>query len=116
MTSNLIGIIFARSLHYQFYSWYAQQIPFLAWRTKQPVAIKYVYLTPSRCMLIADLHDRLALLAVIEYAWNVYPATNISSSVLLGANIILLRGIFFGYPEGMDSSQVQSDAEKVKAE
>ena len=39
-TSNLIGIIFARSLHYQFYSWYATQIPFLAWRTRYPLAIK----------------------------------------------------------------------------
>lgn len=39
-TSNLIGILFARSLHYQFYSWYAQQLPFLAWRTKYPVPIK----------------------------------------------------------------------------
>jgi alpha-1,3-mannosyltransferase len=39
-TSNLIGIVFARSLHYQFFSWYAQQIPFLAWRTKYPVIIK----------------------------------------------------------------------------
>lgn len=40
MTSNLIGIVFARSLHYQFYSWYAQQIPFLAWRTPFPMPIK----------------------------------------------------------------------------
>lgn len=39
-TSNLIGIIFARSLHYQFYSWYAQQLPFLAWRTRYPVLVK----------------------------------------------------------------------------
>ncbi|THH29639.1 hypothetical protein EUX98_g4553 [Antrodiella citrinella] len=84
MTSNLIGIIFARSLHYQFYSWYAQQLPFLAWRTKYPVVVK------------------LAILAGIEYAWNVYPSTDISSSILLGGNVLLLLGIFFGYPEATE--------------
>ena len=39
-TCNLIGIVCARSLHYQFYSWYAQQAPFLAWRTRYPLPIK----------------------------------------------------------------------------
>jgi hypothetical protein len=41
-TSNLIGILFARSLHYQFYAWYAQQLPFLVWRTPYPLVLKYV--------------------------------------------------------------------------
>ncbi|KAH7103723.1 glycosyltransferase family 58 protein [Auriculariales sp. MPI-PUGE-AT-0066] len=81
-TSNLIGMLFARSLHYQFYSWYAHQLPLLAWRTKLPVPM------------------RLGLLAAIEYAWNVYPSTNMSSGVLLVAHIALLLGIWFGWAEG----------------
>lgn len=32
-SSNLLGITFARSLHYQFYAWYAHQIVFLVWST-----------------------------------------------------------------------------------
>ncbi|OBZ75976.1 putative Dol-P-Man:Man(5)GlcNAc(2)-PP-Dol alpha-1,3-mannosyltransferase [Grifola frondosa] len=81
-TSNLIGILFARSLHYQFYSWYAQQLPFLAWRTKFPVPI------------------RLMILLGIEYAWNVFPSTSFSSGLLCVANAVLLAGVWFGYPEG----------------
>ena len=40
MTSNLIGMLFARSLHYQFYSWYFQHLPFLAQRTKYPLFVQ----------------------------------------------------------------------------
>ncbi|KAF9069860.1 glycosyltransferase family 58 protein [Rhodocollybia butyracea] len=75
-TSNLIGLIFARSLHYQFYAWYAQQIPFLVWKTKYPVLL------------------RLMLIGAVEYAWNVYPSTTISSSVLLGAHLLVLAGVW----------------------
>ncbi|KAF7363339.1 putative dolichyl-phosphate-mannose--glycolipid alpha-mannosyltransferase [Mycena sanguinolenta] len=82
-TSNLIGIIFARSLHYQFYSWYAQQLPFLAWRTRYPIFVK------------------IALIGAIEYSWNIFPSTPLSSTVLLVANTLLLSGIWTGYPNGL---------------
>jgi alpha-1,3-mannosyltransferase len=39
-TCNLIGIICARTLHYQFYSWYAHQIVFLAWQTPYPIFLR----------------------------------------------------------------------------
>ncbi|EJD05844.1 glycosyltransferase family 58 protein [Fomitiporia mediterranea MF3/22] len=84
MTSNLIGITFARSLHYQFYSWYAQQIPFLIWRTRYPLLVK------------------LAVIGSIEYAWNVFPSTNLSSTVLVLANVFFLTGVWFGWPTGRD--------------
>ncbi|RDB24043.1 putative Dol-P-Man:Man(5)GlcNAc(2)-PP-Dol alpha-1,3-mannosyltransferase [Hypsizygus marmoreus] len=77
-TSNLIGILFARSLHYQFYSWYALQIPFLAWKTPYPLVVK------------------LAVIAGTEYAWNVFPSTSLSSAILLGCNALLLTGVWFG--------------------
>ncbi|KAF8559838.1 mannosyltransferase [Imleria badia] len=82
MTSNLIGILFARSLHYQFYSWYFQHLPFLAQRTKYPPLLQ------------------LVIIIGIEYAWNVFPSTSLSSGILLASNCALVLGIWFGYPEG----------------
>ncbi|KAL9714767.1 dolichyl-P-Man:Man(5)GlcNAc(2)-PP-dolichol alpha-1,3-mannosyltransferase [Leucoagaricus gongylophorus] len=90
-TSNLIGIIFARSLHYQFYSWYAMQVPFLAWRTRYPFPIK------------------LTLLMAIEYAWNIYPSTNLSSGVLLAGNSLLLVGVWFGFPNGKHTQTLSTE-------
>jgi len=40
-TANLIGITFARSLHYQFYSWYFHSLPYLMWRTALPDLLRY---------------------------------------------------------------------------
>jgi alpha-1,3-mannosyltransferase len=42
----------------------------------------------------------MALIGAIEYAWNVYPSTSLSSGILLTANLVILLGIWFGYPEG----------------
>ncbi|KAG8818711.1 dolichyl-P-Man:Man(5)GlcNAc(2)-PP-dolichol alpha-1,3-mannosyltransferase [Serendipita sp. 400] len=87
-TSNLIGVTFARSLHYQFYSWYAQQLPLLLWRTKYPLPIK------------------LALLLGVEYSWNVFPSTNTSSYILNASHILIIGGLWFGYPTGTRRKKV----------
>ena len=39
-SSNLVGMAFARSLHYQFYVWYFYSLPFLLWTTPLPLALR----------------------------------------------------------------------------
>ena len=56
LTSNAIGMLCARSLHYQFYSWLAWGTPFLLWRTGLNPILQY------------------ALWAAQEWAWNVFPS------------------------------------------
>uniref|UniRef100_A0A7N0TTJ8 dolichyl-P-Man:Man5GlcNAc2-PP-dolichol alpha-1,3-mannosyltransferase n=1 Tax=Kalanchoe fedtschenkoi TaxID=63787 RepID=A0A7N0TTJ8_KALFE len=73
---NFIGIICARSLHYQFYSWYFHSLPYLLWVTNFPTVL------------------RLILFAVVELCWNVYPSTTYSSTLLLIAHLIILWGIW----------------------
>jgi hypothetical protein len=75
-TSNMIGSLFARSLHYQFYSWTAWTMPFLLWRTRW--------------------HPILQILAWIveEWAWNVYPSTIPSSVMVVGVYAAVLMGVW----------------------
>ncbi|KAJ2449447.1 dolichyl-P-Man:Man(5)GlcNAc(2)-PP-dolichol alpha-1,3-mannosyltransferase [Coemansia sp. RSA 2424] len=71
-SANFVGVVCARSLHYQFYSWYFHTLPFL--------------LHKSRLTLPMQLGVWLA----IEYAWNVYPSTVFSSALLAAAHVALL--------------------------
>jgi alpha-1,3-mannosyltransferase len=74
--TNLIGIVFARSLHYQFYSWYFHSLLYL------------VFCTGFRRPVI------FLLLGVVEYCWNVYPSTEISSGLLHLCHFVLLYGVY----------------------
>jgi alpha-1,3-mannosyltransferase len=66
---NFIGIIFSRTLHYQFYTWYFWSIPFLLRRFNN-------YLT-------------LILFGLIELIWNIFPSNEYSSISLLILHLII---------------------------
>ncbi|KAI1306807.1 glycosyltransferase [Xylaria venustula] len=67
LSANVIGLLFARSLHYQFYSYLAWSTPYLLWRSGAHPLIQY------------------ALWGLQEWAWNVFPSTNVSSGVVVAA-------------------------------
>lgn len=78
-TSNFIGIVFARSLHFQFYVWYFHSIPLLLWHTPLPTLA------------------RLVLMLMIELAWNPWQGetSSVESSLLLTVcHAILLVGLW----------------------
>ncbi|XP_075165077.1 alg3, alpha-1,3- mannosyltransferase [Haematobia irritans] len=72
---NFIGVLCARSLHYQFYIWYFHSLPYLAWSAEFSLGLRYL------------------LLGLIEFCWNTYPSTNFSSFVLHLCHLILLFGV-----------------------
>jgi len=72
-TTNLIGVLFARSLHYQFLSWYCWLLPFLLYASGTNVVLA------------------VATFLFHEWCWNVFPATQQSSQVLV---MILVTTLF----------------------
>lgn len=72
---NFIGVACARSLHYQFYVWYFHSLPYLVWSTSYSLGVRYL------------------ILGVIEYCWNTYPSTNLSSVALHLCHLALLMGV-----------------------
>ncbi|XP_011310644.1 lethal(2)neighbour of Tid protein [Fopius arisanus] len=73
--ANFLGVMFSRSLHYQFYVWYYHTLPYIAWCTHYSVV------------------TRIAILVVLELCWNVYPSTVWSSAALHGCHLMLLYGL-----------------------
>ncbi|KAK3160480.1 hypothetical protein QOZ80_1BG0060040 [Eleusine coracana subsp. coracana] len=78
---NFIGIVCARSLHYQFYSWYFYSLPFLLWKTCFPTAL------------------RIILFVGVEVCWNIFPSTAYSSLLLLFLHVAILFGIWLSPTE-----------------
>jgi alpha-1,3-mannosyltransferase len=75
---NFLGILFARSLHFQFYVWYFHSLPF----------ILFGFLRGTLPFIL-----RAALLAGIEVVWNIYPSRAEASLVLLAAHATIAAAI-----------------------
>jgi len=76
--SNFIGIVFARSLHYQFYVWYFHTLPYLLFVARWKV------------------WARVLFMVLVEICWNVYPATALSSGLLTLCHVSLLATLTSG--------------------
>mmetsp|Transcript_17768 Transcript_17768/g.35745 ORF Transcript_17768/g.35745 Transcript_17768/m.35745 type:complete len:393 (-) Transcript_17768:114-1292(-) len=90
--SNFIGICFSRTLHYQFYCWYFHTLPFLMWMTDAPLMM------------------RIVLVGMVEYAFNVFPATAFSSYVLQSAHFVVLAWLWMArVPSVVEVHDVHDD-------
>jgi len=79
-TANFVGVLCARSLHFQFYSWYFHSLVAILWMIRLPTVV------------------RLGLLGVIEYCWNRYPSTDKSSLTLLAAHSVVFAATVWSTP------------------
>ncbi|VDM95995.1 unnamed protein product [Thelazia callipaeda] len=73
--ANFIGVCVARSLHYQFYSWYFYTLPYLVFSGLHFHHDLNIYGTVSR-------KKNCGILIGIEMCWNTYPSTVFSSVML----------------------------------
>ncbi|CAK7201725.1 dolichyl-P-Man:Man(5)GlcNAc(2)-PP-dolichol alpha-1,3-mannosyltransferase [Sporothrix eucalyptigena] len=78
LTANLVGLLTARSLHYQFYAYLAWTTPYLLWRSGVHPLVQYV------------------LWAAQEWAWNVFPSTPISSGVVVSVMAVTVGLVWWG--------------------
>jgi len=93
---NFVGIVFARSLHYQFYSWYFPTLPFLLFSDGGGGGGGFAFPTAVK----------LLLWFLVEVAFNVFPSTPLSSGMLVCCHLAILANFFLGtHPKPYDEKK-----------
>lgn len=87
---NFIGVVFARSLHYQFFSWYFFSLPYILWSAFYPKRSKRKSWKLLPIVIVCIVNQ-----AIIEYCWNLYPATKRSSMLLFAEHLAILLLLYF---------------------
>ncbi|KID79505.1 Dol-P-Man:Man(5)GlcNAc(2)-PP-Dol alpha-1,3-mannosyltransferase [Metarhizium brunneum] len=78
LSANVVGLLFARSLHYQFYAYLAWATPYLLWKAWPYTPVVYL------------------LWAVQEAAWNTFPSTDLSSTIVVNVLLMTVVLVYFG--------------------
>ncbi|KAL9091851.1 MAG: hypothetical protein Q9159_001223 [Coniocarpon cinnabarinum] len=81
LTAMAIGMLCARSLHYQFFAWLAWATPWLLYKSELPPLV-----------LVAVWFGQ-------EMAWNVYPSTVVSSRIVVGVLAAIVVRVWVGTDE-----------------
>jgi len=82
LTSLVIGLLCARSLHYQFFAYLSWASPFLFWKAGFHPAVGYI------------------MWAVQEWAWNIFPSTSKSSMAVVFCLAIQVAGVLPNSTDG----------------
>lgn len=94
LTAMTIGLLCARSLHYQFYAYIAWTTPFLLWKAGFNPVLVYL------------------LWGAQEWSWNVYPSTPASSATVVGVLATAVAGVWWGTRkeyEGVTKGIIEED-------
>ncbi|RCK57378.1 Dol-P-Man:Man(5)GlcNAc(2)-PP-Dol alpha-1,3-mannosyltransferase [Candida viswanathii] len=87
--TNVIGVLFSRSLHYQFLSWYAWCLPGLLFVAGFPVWLG------------------VPVWLVHEWCWNVFPSTEASSGVLVGLLTVVVGATWWNFDRWLPKPKVE---------
>ena len=83
LSSLVVGLLCARTLHYQFFAYLSWTTPFLLWKSQFPAPLA------------------IAIWGLQELAWNIYPSTNASSSTVVACLALQVVGIWYGTREDL---------------
>ena len=119
LTSNFIGIVFARTLHYQFYSWYYHAIPFLLFCNDIYNETMDHKNARDKRVFSYPIPIRIAIMICIEMAFLTFPATPYSSFMLQISHLLILLQIrpppyhLFLCPDEEDERKLTPPMKKV---